>query len=209
MNAPKDPRLLSKQAKKGPPPLAGARAFILRLVFGQLRLKRRGGTLHVTWGETLIAPQQRAHTRPQRSASSSKASPEDFTDTLVLMRSELSIALNARPSNREVLRYLVFFEAALSRKGFRALDVIPVKALRKAHGQLQLLADTVASRELTTLAGKMAQAIVRRTGDVDALLDADISRPGSLEVAEGRMSDFFMLAGEILPDAGSARTATG
>ena len=122
---------------------------------------------------------------------------------------ELSIALNARPNNREVLRHLVFFESALAKQGLRALADTLLKTLRKAHDQLQLLADPVASRDLTDLVCRMAKAILRRTADVDALLDADISRPGTLQVSEGRLSDFVMLADEVILDVAPAKTALG
>ena len=199
----------AEPAKNEPTLFAGLRAFVQRLVFGRLRLKRRDGALQVTWDETLFAPQEKPRAKTREPVSDRKASPADFSDSLVLMRLELSIALNARPNNREVLRHLVFFESALAKQGLRALDDTPLKTLRKAHDQLQLLADPVASRDLTDLVCRMAKAILRRTADVDALLDADISRPGTLEVSEGRLSDFVMLADEVILDVAPAKTALG
>jgi hypothetical protein len=99
-----------------------------------------------------------------------------LADSALLMRSELSIVLNAKPHHRVVLRHLVFFEAALSKKGLRALDEIPIKTLQRARDQLQLLAESVASRDLATLADRMSQSIVRRAGVDDTKPESSRSR---------------------------------
>ena len=195
----------SSSAVKSASLIAGALTLGRRLLFGQLRLRRFDGSIKVTWGETLRMPA--APTTSVKRNSLRKASTSDFSDSLVLMRSELSIALNAKPNNRMVLRHLVFFETALAKKGLKALEDIPVKTLQKAHDQLRLLAGTVASRDLQALAARTSQAIIRRGGDIEGLTLGDqTASSGNVDVREGRLSDFFMLSDEVILDQMPAKS---
>jgi hypothetical protein len=183
-------------------------AYIYRYLFGHLRLKRRDGALKVTWGETVFM----ALTAPLASRPAATVAAPAPADAASRVLSELAILLNANAENRRVLKHLVYVETALAKKGYAVLDELPVKLLKRAHGQLTALASAWASRDLETLAGRMVSAIERRNGiDVDAKLRAELSagdRETPVTIAEGRLSDFFLLAGEVIPDTEVGKLAT-
>lgn len=182
------PSIARKSSRK-----AKAQVGILRrILFGQFRIKKSGSSVRVTWGETLLAP--------VKSAGSDKSGPVSTpaaSDERTLVLSELGILLSANPKNRQVLRHLVFFESAFAKSGYACLDDVPLTPLRKAHDQLQLLASSWSSRVLESLGTRMAAALIRRGGDTDSVLSEKLAAAQTpVQVNEGRLSDFFMLADE-------------
>lgn len=175
----------------------GPMSLLRRMLFGHVRVKSRDGALQMTWGETLLGPAQEA-ARPSPATAQYPAN-----DERARVLPELAILLNANPTTRKVLRHLVFLESAFARKGYGCLDDIPVKTLRRAHEQLEMLASSWSSRDLEALALRMAAALVRRGGGDPSLLDQLDTSPSvaRVEVQEGRLSDFFILADEVIRDS--------
>lgn len=81
---------------------------------------------------------------------------------LELMREQLAAVLDELPETRATLRHLVFVEQALSRKGWRVLNKLPLDVLQRALDQLEGLVHNWSPEGLANLRSKMAVAIIDR-----------------------------------------------
>jgi hypothetical protein len=128
--------------------LQRARGYLLRSV----RMTREGQNIHV---KLSAAPHVRAVP-----AESGKAALE-----LQAMRAELKLLLNAHPTTRQLMRHLVYVDAALHTRGLAALREVPVEVLSRAVEQLETLVSNWSNVGLADLRSKMSVAVVQRSRD--------------------------------------------
>ena len=79
-----------------------------------------------------------------------------------LALTQLAELLDKLPGTRRAMRQLDFVEQGLRKKGFRALDKLPLPVLRKALEQLDGLVTNWSPVGLANLRSKMAVAVLRR-----------------------------------------------
>lgn len=118
-----------------------------------------------------------------------------------LALAQLNDLLDKLPGTRRAMRQLDFVEQGLRKKGFRALDRLPLPVLRKALEQFEGLVTNWSPVGLANLRSKMAVALLRRekeepavaaahAGAVEDDLDASVlpetyeTGPGELDGAE-------------------------
>lgn len=75
---------------------------------------------------------------------------------------ELAEVLGAAPEIRAELRHLAYLEHALQQKGLRALKLMPLDVLQKAHDQFEGLVTNWEPRGLATLRSKMSVTVRAR-----------------------------------------------
>ena len=167
------------------------------VLFGHLRLKRKGRAVRVAFAETiLLAP-------PTRPAGDS-AAPPIFTEAENAMRAALARALDARPQLRHVLRQLAYVENCVARRGWASLDSVAVDVVERAYRQLGVLCSGPKSHDLLPLETHLAALLVRR-GVRDHLLN-DLTPQEFLanakpSVYDARLSDFLRVADKTPPAA--------
>jgi hypothetical protein len=112
-----------------------------------LRLERRGLNFHL-----VLAPPL---TEPAPAPSNGEA--------LRRGHEELRVMLGRHPEVRHLMRHLGYVETELAKSGSRALrSVVPVRVLRKALQQLELLTRDEPSEALAQLHSRMAAAVRER-----------------------------------------------
>lgn len=84
------------------------------------------------------------------------------------VRRELADVLGAEPEIRAELRHLAYLEHALDQKGLRALALMPLDVLQKAHEQFEGLVTNWEPRGLATLRSKMSVTVRERLADGEA-----------------------------------------
>lgn len=89
-----------------------------------------------------------------------------------LMLQQLTHVLDGDPEIRPALRHLAYIEYALAQKGVRALYMVPLDVLNRAHEQLEGLVTNWEPRGLAGLRSKMAVAVMEREAEGDGDLDA-------------------------------------
>jgi hypothetical protein len=130
-------------------PLRAARGYLL----GSVRLTRVGKNIHVKLTPT-HAP-----------VVAAAPPPDKATLELQAMRDELKQLLNAHPMTRNLMRHLVYVDAALQQQGIAALSEVPVEVLAKAVEQLESLVANWSNVRLADLRSKMSVAVVQRSRD--------------------------------------------
>jgi hypothetical protein len=123
-----------------------------------------------------------------------------------LMRQDLKDHLDRCSTSRKGLPYLGLLEQGLDRRGMRAFDEIPLPALRKAAGQLQVLAQEPVLEGLALLQARLDVAIVGREETLPVICKpnplSSFFVEHKMEVREMSMSDFLHVAGppDTVPD---------
>ena len=129
-------------------PLRMARGVLLSSV----RLKRVGANIHV-------------QLTPTHAPAAPPAVVDKATLELQAMREDLKQLLDAHPMTRNLMRHLVYVDAALQRQGVAALSEVPVEVLDKAVEQLESLVTNWSNVRLADLRSKMSVAVVQRSRD--------------------------------------------
>jgi hypothetical protein len=80
---------------------------------------------------------------------------------------ELGGVLSEAPEIRSELRHLAYLEYALQQKGLRALKLMPLDVLQKAHQQFEGLVTNWEPRGLATLRSKMSVTVRERQREAD------------------------------------------
>lgn len=108
--------------------------------------------------------------RPARAGSGSgrDAERKRLKAEVALALAQLSELLDRQPGTRRALRHLDFVEQGLRKKGFRALDKLPLPVMRKALEQFEGLVTNWSPAGLANLRSKMAVAVLRREKDEPA-----------------------------------------
>jgi len=116
-----------------------------------------------------------------------------------LMRQDLKDHLDRYGNSRKGLPYLGLLEQGLERRGMRAFDEIPLPALRKASGQLQVLAQEPVLEGLALLQARLDVAIVGREEALPVVCKpnplSSFFVEHKMEVRELSMTDFLHVAG--------------
>ncbi len=116
-----------------------------------------------------------------------------------LMRQDLGAHLDRYSNSRAGLPYLKLLEQGLERRGMRVFDEIPLPALRRAAGQLEVLAQEPMLEGLALLQARLDVAIVGREESVPVQCKPNVLSSffvdHKLEVSEVSMSDFLHIAG--------------
>lgn len=134
-----------------------------------LALKRDSGTLHLVLEARSPAP---AAPKAKKGSRAEAAKLKEKQE-LALILEQIGALLDEVPETRSTLRYLVFVEQALQKKGLRALHKLPLSALQRALEQLEGLVTNWSPVGLASLRSKMAVAIIdREHQDPDAEADA-------------------------------------
>lgn len=81
------------------------------------------------------------------------------------MREALKQLLNAHPMTRQLMRHLVYVEAALQRQGVAAFTDVPVEVLARALEQFESLVTNWSNLQLAELRSKLSVAVVGRSRD--------------------------------------------
>ena len=134
-----------------------------------LALRRDSGSLHI-----VLEPKSAA-TAPAKVKKGSRADDSARKDKqeLALILQQIGALLDEVPETRLALRYLVFVEQALKKKGLRALHKLPLEVLQRALEQLEGLVTNWSPAGLASLRSKMAVAIIdREHTDPEAEADA-------------------------------------
>jgi len=100
--------------------------------------------------------------KPSKRQSREQASAKRESEELQLMRSQLAELLDELPETRPALKYLVFVEHAIAKRGLKALHKLPVDVLEKALLQLEGLVTNWSPVGLASLRSKVAVAIIDR-----------------------------------------------
>ena len=108
-----------------------------------------------------------ARTEPKPKRTHKQQAQEDLAQQkakrdLALIVEQVGVLLAEVPESRSALRHLVFVEAALQKKGLRALGKLPVEVLERALEQLESLVTNWSPVGLASLRSKMAVAIMDR-----------------------------------------------
>jgi hypothetical protein len=160
----------AKSSKRGFQPLKWAHKLFAR----PLKLKRIGWQWHVVFAETrLQAPSSRGSSRGE---------------ALRMAHEALQALLAQHEDARTVTPHLSHLEHALARNGSRALIELPLKVLRRAMEQLDMLEGARRSDELMPLRMRVDEAIRRQTpvnlrGDI-ANIEVQEASPSQYDEAE-------------------------
>lgn len=140
-----------------------------------LALRRDSGTLHI-----VLEPKSSTATsvKPKKS-SRAEATRLKEKQELALILQQVGTLLDEVPETRSALRYLVFVEQALSKKGLRALHKLPLDVLQRALEQLEGLVTNWSPQGLASLRSKMAVAIIDRE-NMDPEVEADAYRTAAV-----------------------------
>jgi hypothetical protein len=134
-----------------------------------LALKRDSGSLQLV----LEARSPSPTTPKAKKSSRAEAAKLKEKQELALILEQLGALLDEVPETRATLRYLVFVEQALQKKGLRALHKLPLQALQRALEQLEGLVTNWSPVGLAGLRSKMAVVIIdREHQDPEAEADA-------------------------------------
>lgn len=139
-----------------------------------LKLQRDEAGLRVVLKEK-PASRDAAPRKPSRHAELTPQQREE----LLLIRHELTALLDERPETRRTLRALCVVEDALTRKGLRALQKLPLDVLRLALDQFESLVTNWSPVGLATLRSKMAVAVIERDR-LDPESEADAYRTSAV-----------------------------
>ena len=125
-----------------------------------LALRRAAAGLQIVM-EARVEPETKPKKKPKQQAQEDLAKQKAKRD-LALIVEQLGVLLAEVPESRSALRHLVFVEAALQKKGLRALSKLPVELLERALEQLESLVTNWSPTGLASLRSKMAVAIMDR-----------------------------------------------
>ena len=125
-----------------------------------LALRRDAAGLQIVM-EARLEPEPKPKKKPKREAQEELALQKAKRD-LALILEQLGVLLAEVPESRSALRHLVFVEAALQKKGLRALGKLPIAVLEKALEQLESLVTNWSPAGLASLRSKIAVAIMDR-----------------------------------------------
>lgn len=104
----------------------------------------------------------------ERLATSAELAARRERAELEQVQRELADALGAAPEIRAELRHLAYLEHALQQKGLRALALMPLDVLQKAHEQFEGLVTNWEPRGLATLRSKMSVTVRERQAEGEA-----------------------------------------
>ena len=127
-----------------------------------LALRRDSGALHIVLEPKASsrAP-SKAPAKPKKGSRAEDAARKDKQELAQILQ-QLGGLLDEVPETRGALRYLVFIEQALKKKGLRALHKLPLDVLQRALEQLEGLVTNWSPVGLASLRSKMAVAVIDR-----------------------------------------------
>ena len=127
-----------------------------------LALRRDSGALHIVLEPKASsrAP-AKAPAKPKKGSRAEDAARKDKQELAQILQ-QLGGLLDEVPETRGALRYLVFVEQALKKKGLRALHKLPLDVLQRALEQLEGLVTNWSPVGLASLRSKMAVAVIDR-----------------------------------------------
>ena len=140
-----------------------------------LTLRRDSGALHIVLEPKSAAA---APVKPKK-GSRAEATQLKEKQELASILQQLGALLDEVPETRSALRYLVFVEQALKKKGLRALHKLPLEVLQRALEQLEGLVTNWSPTGLASLRSKMAVAIIDRE-HMDPEAEADAYRTAAV-----------------------------
>jgi len=166
---------------------------IRRLLARPLRIVRKGLNLHIVFAAT--SPSEAAVPDPRATTARALAADDPVSLELRQMRRELRQRLDRHPLSRTVFVQLAIVERELGRRGYAALQAVPIELLHEALEQLNAVIGRASSSELGTLRAKILDALLARqpkAGDFGSPLALSVfDAPHKLQVQEAGESAFI------------------
>lgn len=140
-----------------------------------LALRRESGALHIVLEPKAAA---KAPAKPKKGSRAEDTARKEKQELAQILQ-QLGGLLDEVPETRGTLRYLVFVEHSLKKKGLRALHKLPLDVLQKALEQLEGLVTNWSPAGLASLRSKMAVAVIDRE-HMDPEAEADAYRTAAV-----------------------------
>jgi hypothetical protein len=170
--------------------LRAGRRFIRRLLFGQIRLKRQGGSLRLTLADNPGEPAPASPSAP----TAPPAVPDDAS--VAGQCAQLKRVLDADQRSRKVFRQLHLVELTLIKDGEVGLRHLPEPVISSALMQLESLVSDWSSASLMALrtrlvSEKLAAADAKAHWKASEVHPSDFNVASRMQVLEASESEFL------------------